>query len=894
MRLLKGGASVESFLKLSNQLFDVELDPMRNGAVSLRRVNDVFDTNYLRSEDAALFGNLIIRYTTEGECALRTLSTGMLAANYVVSKDEIRLICGDDALEVEECWRLEGDELKWDFSIANKQACAVRIGDIELPLAFNQAYAKDTIVTYTQRLVRHGHCALDGSFFYWCRPNGVGPMLTMVPGVGTALEYFKRDRESQSSGWEGSYSVFIRSEIAGEGAPWKYPHTGETLEAGQRRAFSFRFGWAKDLEDVRNRLVLMGSLDMLVLPGMTVTPQMPVRLALRSQESIDEWIAPEGAAVREMGEKNGYRLYELSFGKIGENPVEICFGGSRRTRLDFFVTKPIDQLLKARARHMVKYQQYRGEKWYDGLFSQWDMQTKQLATPDNRLGLPAYITGGADDPGLCKAPFIAAKNMVYPVDEEIEAVEYYIEHFLWGGQQRTDGEQPRPYGIYGSDFWYVQRNCGTGFDCGGVGEDRMWRTFDYPHIAQLYYYMYRIARCYPEKVHYLDAAGYLERAYRTAMAFYTIPISIFMREPWDFHGWCDWAYKQGNFGELVIPWIIDALEAEGRLEDAGKLRREWETKVRYMVYDHPYPFGSEMWFDTTAFESTHAVAKYGLEHGVAPDPEGYFDRNALGPGQGKRLQPHPEIRREDFERFMERELIANKAARGLIEPSYELMGSDIRQHGNSNYALSYMTHMGGWSLLDAAIYDSERPEEDIRVAYASYLAGWMLVHTGEDYPWFACKENEGAAAWAFEPSSHGTPWIGREFDCPRGPWRFDGEIDCGFTGGIRSAASVLVEDPLFGPYLYGGTVRRTEEGLLLRPMDGLNQRLHILMGGEKMHILLDRDGIVEALVREDSLDLTLENRTGDAHELSINLKNKGVLKISVPAEKLFRVTIPRE
>ena len=83
---------MESFLKLSNQLFDVELDPMRNGAVSLRRVNDVFDTNYLRSEDAALFGNLIIRYTTEGESTLRTLFTGMLAANYGVSKDEIRLI----------------------------------------------------------------------------------------------------------------------------------------------------------------------------------------------------------------------------------------------------------------------------------------------------------------------------------------------------------------------------------------------------------------------------------------------------------------------------------------------------------------------------------------------------------------------------------------------------------------------------------------------------------------------------------------------------------------------------------------------------------------------------------------------------------------------------------
>ena len=34
--------------------------------------------------------------------------------------------------------------------------------------------------------------------------------------------------------------------------------------------------------------------------------------------------------------------------------------------------------------------------------------------------------------------------------------------------------------------------------------------------------------------------------------FFTVPYNIKMGERWDFRGWCDWAYKQGNFHELII------------------------------------------------------------------------------------------------------------------------------------------------------------------------------------------------------------------------------------------------------------------------------------------------------------------------------------------------------
>lgn len=56
----------------------------------------------------------------------------------------------------------------------------------------------------------------------------------------------------------------------------------------------------------------------------------------------------------------------------------------------------------------------------------------------------------------------------------------------------------------------------------------MWRTFDYTHIILLYFSMYQIAAQYPSLVRYMDRQGYLERAFGTALAFFTVPYNILM------------------------------------------------------------------------------------------------------------------------------------------------------------------------------------------------------------------------------------------------------------------------------------------------------------------------------------------------------------------------------
>jgi hypothetical protein len=354
------------------------------------------------------------------------------------------------------------------------------------------------------------------------------------------------------------------------------------------------------------------------------------------------------------------------------------------------------------------------------------------------------------------------------------------------------------------------------------------------------------------------------------VAFFDVPYNIYMSNGWAFTGWCDWAYKLGNFNELVIPDLIQDLQTEGKTTWANDVRQRWENKVKFMTYDNPYPYTSEMTYDTTAFESTHAISKYGVLNVVPPDSNEFYDKNMHGPGKGG-YRSHPIVQRRDFVNFMQREILANKATRETIAPSYSQLGSDLR---GLSYSLSYMTQMGGWGLFDYALYFSATPAEDLRTAYACYLAPFCLIHTGDDYPWWPSAGNAGALAWGFQNLQTGVTWPGFQND--RGPWMFDGENDAGIGGAVRTAASVVVADPIFGLIGYGAIVQKNPFDTTIIPKDGIRQRFHMLNASPPLHLQIDRDGFNSITVADDlgQLSFVLTNRTGDGH--LINLMVQGL------------------
>jgi len=848
----------------------LQYDAGEHGLLGIRAVPDPFGATVTSREEPLALG---VRFRVADDEWRALGSSDMTATDegdalmYAATDPEQRL-------RVQQGFRSDGHTLDWEIALENLCTAPIEVGDlwVSLPVVTPDR-RKPAEWNYENGFTTHPFIAGSGSFLYYTRASGAPPFLIVTVRPGTHLEYFDHGGASRHARFHVHSGASGPEEQRGD---WRFEHTSLHLaprgQAGATACYGFRLQFAVSYDAMRDILFQEGLFDIRAVPGMTIPEDLTARISLHTRARIESVEAefPEDTTITPLdGAPQDHHLYEIAFRRLGENMLTVRHDGGRRTHLEYFVTEPLETLIKKRAAFIVDRQQVRDpEKWWDGVYGPYDMKTGTVRTiddPDIFTRQRLYVLT-CDDPGLCKPPYIAAKNVAFPDRKEIESLEYYLEHFVWGKLQRTDTEEPYPYGIYGTPHWYINRDPARrrAYTDQNLDKEHVWRSYDYPHFMMLYYHLYEIARKYPAMTAYLTAAGYLERAWGTAKAYFEYPYRII---PTYYE-----TYKMGCYNELIIPALADALETEGFPDRAAFLREEWEKKVKYYVYDNPYPYPSEFTFDRTAFETTHALAKYGATRDMRSDRHLWWDVKC------NRWYSHPLVRREDSRIFMERQLAANLAVRGWLEASYHQLGGDP--------GLSYMAAMGGWGILDYAVNFSDQPADWLQLGYASYLSSWALMNTGRpetDYGfWARGKENDGAAGWQFMAQKFGHAWMGE--DVSRGPWRYDGEIDLGFGGALRMAATVVTRDPVFGWIAYGGTLRENGDQLDVVPRDGLRQRFAALMpeqglpwaGSRRFKMELDRDGFIsgEALcVRKDLslISFMLENRTGDAHETVLRL-----------------------
>ena len=883
------GTSTTTARAISGGDFRVTYDD--HGVTGLSTTSDPFHAQVLARGTRL---GVHTKYRTKSD-EWQTLPTAAINGNQAGS--EISYSHGDSPLELTQTFKFDGNVLDWNIDVENTASAEIEIGDLAIVFPWNRPAGEDAKQVFEQGFTKHQFIEGAGSFLYFARASGVGPYLIATAKPGTRLEYTGAVGGNGGAtaaggprGRGGAFAAFIHSSsTAGDQTKgtWRQPNTSLKLTPagteGAKVHYGFRLHWANTYDELRDILYRDSLLDIRIIPGMTIPTDLTAKVALRTQAKI-EGIEPEFPAettVRDIGESQpGYHLYEIKFGRLGENVLTIRHDGGQKTYLEFFSTEPLETLIKKRSAFIAFHQQWRDPtKWYDGLFSVYDMQHKVLRSPEDTDGFNGrmgYVLA-CDDTCLGKAPYIAAKNVYCPVAKEIETVEYYLQHFVWGGLQRTDKEDPYPYGIYGIPNWKVQRDpvAKRSFEVNDnrrpdlAEKLRVWRSYDYPHVTMLYFHMYEIAKKYPSMVHYLDVKSYLERAYQTAHAYFTYPYELLP----NYYE----TYKWGCYNELVILNLIEALEHEGFPERAAWLRGEWEKKVKYFVYDDPYPFRSEYAFDRTAYESTYAFAKYGATHEMQPDEKLWQDIKF------DKWYSHPVVSKADSRRFMERQLWANLAVRGVLENAYYLLGADFTGSADRG-AMSYMAPMGGSGILDYGVNFADSPHDWLRLGYASYLAAWALMNTGtpaSNYGyWFPGQENDGASGWTFMTAKFGRGWDNQ--DDARGPWHYDGEIDLGYGAELRMAATVLTRDPIFGWISYGGELTRNGEVISISPRDGLRQRFFAVIGGsqdrklpiKRLKLELERDGFaagqaIETDTEVKTIAFTLENRTGDEHRTGI-------------------------
>lgn len=689
------------------------------GAIaSLRSTRAGFNSEFV--PPGQHIGNVMIRYREPGG-NWQSVHTGELTGTAEFStnvgmagcRSLYRITNGTAArLILQTGIEVQEQSLCWTLNLQNASGQALEIGDLALPL-MNSIFTDGA-----PGIMQHSFISGHGSHLFWMRSDSVGPYLTLTPTGDTHFEYWET---------QNGYQVFIHSAAAGtaaaeHGTRWHQPHTSLTLapkgQPGDHHNYGFKFRWAENYDAVRNVLVAEGGVDVQVAPGMTVPADLFAECALRTTQEIHSVEAefPKATQIEELGTNGEYHLYRVRFSKLGENRLTLHYGDHREMFLEFFSTEPVETLIRKRAAFISRCQHRNPAKWYDGLISDWNMETQVLLGPDNYDRIKGWriYEVSCDDPGLSKPAFLAAKSAEFPVPAEVAALDYYLQHFVWGGLQRTTAES-HPYAIYGIPDWKKNRESN---DPGPRGRQHFWRVYDYPHLILVYHSLYRVAQNHPEIKTALTAKEYLQRAYGTALAMFTIPAEI--------DGWS--AYETGFYNELVIENLIEDLASAGRTAEADRLRGFWERKVKTFVNGKVDVFRSEYAFDTTGFESTHALAQYAVQHA---DPPG---------------ETRTGITRADARRFMEYQMAANLFCRGWLEPAYYHLGSDYRGSGNS-YNLSYMSQMGGWAVLDYGLNFASDPAPYLRLGYASYLSAWALMNTGtaeSNYGyWYPGRGNDG-------------------------------------------------------------------------------------------------------------------------------------------------------
>jgi hypothetical protein len=888
---------------LHNEAFDIQYSD--EGIKSLRRTNDVADTNYVAS--GGLLGPVVVRYRASASGEWRDLRRLKLAGATGDNKIEYRA-GGIDDLTVGVSFQFEGDQLSWKITLTNNTANEIEVGDLALPLRMAESTPQQRGAIYTQKLLRHSLIAGNGSWMFWTRSNGAGPYLLMTAAGATSLEYFDntggvpRDTSAGGRGGRGNFTPYIHATVnnaadlktareAGRAQPWRLPLTNLRLppkgSKGSEVTYQFRFEWVPDFKGVRNALYADHKFDTVVVPGMTVPTDLPAMIALRTLNKIDA-IEPEFPAqtVVEYVGKRGVdtHVYKVRFAKLGENMLKVRYGDKLWTSLEFFVTEPLEKVIRKRADFLVKSMQHNdpSKPWY-GAYGDWDQLKKVLRTPEDRDGLRPWLTDSSDDAGNARPAFVAGVNAFFPTKEGVASVERYVRYYLFndyregkGGMQMTATE-PYPYGIYGTfDNWWQHRaapdappdsyeagNANRQRDWTVLHRDHLWRIYDYPHVINLYHRLYQIGKFYPEMVQWKTSAEYLELAYRTAVAYWTVP---FKTRNWS-------ANSVGTMNEACIEDLIDALEEEGKREWANDVRALWETKVARFVLNPPNLYGSEFSFDSTGFESTQAFARYAVrnagEHHVDPP------KFAVGPGRGE-IPKFTEVTPEAARKFQDFQMLLNVNDRGWIETAYYLLGSDYR--GSTSYLQSYMSHLGGWAVLDHGLYFAGNPTDYLRLGYASALSAWCLVNSGTAESgygyWYPDKANDGATGGGFVPEAWGRGWIGKTM--PRGAWHYSAEEDVGYVGALRTHATVVVNDPVFGDYAYGGILTRVKKDVRIVPRDGLRMRLHVVRDKQRFHLLFDNDGFEAEQPIQVSDDLgtiafRVENRARRAHATHLRI-----------------------
>ena len=694
-------------------------------------------------------------------------------------------------LRVTRTWLIENGRLVLRFTLENKSRESVQVGSLGIPMVFNNILNNRSLEQAHAKCVFYDpYIGEDAGYLQVTPLSGEGPALVVVPDGKTPFEAYNPilgERRSETTPvifhdptprgvtFEGFYDWMVHSQAFAENEwkkanPWN-PPTSLTLAPGESRTYGVRFLLSDSIRDIEKTLAANARPVAVGIPGYVVPTDLDAKLFLKYSQPVKSVaVEPSGALSIEEAHSGskGWKEYAIHGKSWGRSRLSITYSDGTLQTIQYFVTKPEAQAVADMGHFLFTKQ------WFEDpndpfhrspSVITYDRETNQQVLQDSRV----WIAGLSDEGGAGSWLAAAMKEFGEPDRQEIQKFERFVDGVLWGGLQYKEG--PRKFGVRKSLFYYQpdelpanyyrsDLNWTTWTSWNKAASEKIDRSYNYPHVAAAYWCLYRLARNTHGLVANHPWEWYLDQAYETSVAMTEQRV-----------GYSEFGQMEGD----IFVEILEDLKREGKTEEAATLESRMRARADHWL-TIPYPFGSEMPWDSTGQEEVYAWMKY-FGHQDKAD----VTLNAI-------VGYDPTIPHWGY----------NGSARRywdfLYAAKYSRIERQLHHYGSGINAIpvlaAYREHPNDFYLL--------------RVGYGGIMGALTNI------------DQEGFASAAF----HSFPDT-LNFD------PLSGDYGPNFFGHATATATYLVHHPEFGWLSFGGNVQRKGDVVSVKPRDSFRNRAYV-------------------------------------------------------------------
>src|SRR6185369_14346919 len=536
----------------------------------------------------------------------------------LVTADLAPTLPADIPLRIIRSWIVDNGRLVLRFDLKNKTTQPIQLGALGIPMIFNN------MLTGRSLKEAHEKCSFsdpyigqDAGYLQVTRLSGSGPALIVVPVGQTPFEAYQPLSEPArpSQTFEGAFAWMVHTQAYMEDewrgvVPWN-PPTFTTIGPGEMKTYSVGFLLSDEIRNIETTLTQNNRPVAIGIPGYVLPMDIDGRLFVKHQRKITKFdVYPAGAVeLQDAGvTSHNWKAFRVRGKTWGRARLTLTYDDGSTQSISYYVIKPSAQAVADLGNFLFTRQ------WFDDpsdpfhrspSVMSYDRETNKIVTQDSRV----WIAGLGDEGGSGSWLAAAMKEFGQPRRAEIAKYEQFIDRVLWGGLQYSEGQNK--YGVRKSLFYYSPQDAPdfkydpsltwtTWTSWKRADAESIGRGYNYPHVIAAYWSMYRLARNHQGLVTNHSWEWYLDHAFETARFMFGRQGDGRRRV-----GYVELGLMEGD----ILIALVEDLNREAWTEKALSIETLMKERADRWSQE-PYPFGSEMAWDSTGQEEVYAWCKY--------------------------------------------------------------------------------------------------------------------------------------------------------------------------------------------------------------------------------------------------------------------------------------------